>query len=435
MKPKGRLTVNYLPKQALDAEIWVLGSIFTDNGVINDINLLPEDFYKPVHQEIFKAMRELSGEGKPIDIVSLDDRLKQKHTEEISSIASAVFTAANVNYHARIVKEAALLRTVQKTCLQTLRAIQEGEIETSDMAVSAIHEVTGKVVNGQGGVITSMSQVAKETLDYVERRYENQNSISGIPSGFKDLDKITDGFQGADLITLAARPGMGKSAFAMAIAQNASSQGFPIGVVSIEMNKHQIGIRTMASLSQVEMWRLRKGILDKEGFNSVINAVSLMANLPIYFSFSSWSIEDMRKVITQMVRLQGVKMVIVDYLQLIRNPERKNREREIGEISTTLKCLAKTFNIPIIALAQLNRQVEQRENKRPKLSDLRDSGQIEQDSDAVIFLYRENVSEHKGVVEVIFEKGRNIGLGKVMLNFNGDLMTFRDKGGNQDAEV
>ncbi len=427
--------MNYLPKQALDAEIWVLGSIFTDNGVINDINLLPEDFYKPVHQEIFKAMRELSGEGKPIDIVSLDDRLKQKHTEEISSIASAVFTAANVNYHARIVKEAALLRTVQKTCLQTLRAIQEGEIETSDMAVSAIHEVTGKVVNGQGGVITSMSQVAKETLDYVERRYENQNSISGIPSGFKDLDKITDGFQGADLITLAARPGMGKSAFAMAIAQNASSQGFPIGVVSIEMNKHQIGIRTMASLSQVEMWRLRKGILDKEGFNSVINAVSLMANLPIYFSFSSWSIEDMRKVITQMVRLQGVKMVIVDYLQLIRNPERKNREREIGEISTTLKCLAKTFNIPIIALAQLNRQVEQRENKRPKLSDLRDSGQIEQDSDAVIFLYRENVSEHKGVVEVIFEKGRNIGLGKVMLNFNGDLMTFRDKGGNQDAEV
>lgn len=420
--------MNYLPKQNLEAERWVLGAIIVDNEAIGRIDLTPEDFYKPVHQEIFKAMGELSGEDKPIDIVSLDDRLKRKYAEEITSIASEVFMAANIKYHVQIVREASLLRTVQKTCLQTLQAIQEGEIETADMAVTAIQEVIGKVIKGQGGIITSMSQVAKETLAYIERRFEDRESISGVPSGFKDVDMITDGFQQGDLIILAARPSMGKTALAMAIAQNAATDGYPIGVISLEMGKHQIGIRAMASLSQVEMYKLRKGILDREGFNSVMNAASKLSGLPIYFSFSSWEIGDIRKVVTQMVQLKDIKMVIVDYLQLARNPEQKKREREIGEISTTLKYLAKTFNIPVMALAQLNRQVEQREDKRPKLSDLRDSGQIEQDADVVMFLYRENVSSHKGVVEVSFAKGRNIGLGKIELDFNGDFMIFEDRG-------
>lgn len=428
---KGVLPVDYLPKQNLDAERWTLGAIIAENEAIGLIDLKPEDFYKPDHQEIFKAMCELSEEGKPIDIVSLNNRLNQRHIEDITSIASEVFTAANISFHAQIVKEASLIRAVQKTCRQTLQAIQEGEIETPDMAVSAIHKVMGDVVSGQGGIIIPMSQVAKDTVDYIERRYEDRESISGVPSGFKDVDAITDGFQQGDLIILAARPGMGKSALAMAMAQNAALEGYPIGIISLEMGKHQIGIRAMASLSHVEMFRLRKGLLDRDGFNSVMNAASRLSGLPIYFSFSSWDISDIRKAVTQMVQLKNIKMAIVDYLQLARKPEQRNREREIGEISTTLKYLAKTFNIPVIALAQLNRQVEQREDKRPKLSDLRDSGQIEQDADIVMFLFREDVSSHKGAVEVSFAKGRNIGLGRVKLNFDGDLMTFTDAGDHE----
>ena len=199
-----------------------------------------------------------------------------------------------------------------------------------------------------------------------------------------------------------------------------------MGMVSLEMMGQQIGIRTLSSLSNVELYKLRKGYISREDYVLVSKAAARMAELPVYFSFSSWQLSDIQRAVTLMVQRHGVKMVIVDYLQLAKNPNQKQREREIGEISTALKTLAKSLSIPIMALSQLNRAIEQREDKRPKLSDLRDSGQIEQDADVIMFLYRENVNEHQGIVEVSFGKGRNIGMGMVKLNFDGDKMQFTD---------
>jgi replicative DNA helicase len=212
----------------------------------------------------------------------------------------------------------------------------------------------------------------------------------------------------------------------MTIATNAATAGFPVGVISLEMGDQMIGLRSVSSLSGVELLRLRKGLLRREDYSRVTSAIGRLASLPIFFSFSSWELDQIRRVITEMVQARGVKLVILDYLQLARNGRQKVREREIGEISTTLKQLAMTFQIPILALSQLSRKVEDREDKRPRLSDLRDSGQIEQDADVVMFLHREDPTARRGPVELIFAKGRNIGLGAVKLYFDGDLMTFKD---------
>ena len=418
--------MQYLPKQNLQAERSVLGAILLSNAAIKQTDLKVEDFYRPAHQEIYKAMLSLAADGDPIDLITLGEKMESEGSlGELGVCAAEAVTPANIKFHSEIVQEASRLRKLQRMSIETLNHISNGTIETSEAIIADMQTQITQIIKNQSSMIVDMRDVARETIDYIERRHKDKGRISGVPSGFKDIDVVTDGFQSPDLIVLGARPSMGKTAFAMAIAQNAAEAGFPVGVISLEMGSQALGIRSMASLSQVELWKLRKGIIKKEEFAAIHSATQRMVSLPVYFSFSSFDLEQIRKVITQMVELKKVKMVMVDYLQLMKNSKAKTREREIGEISTTLKHTAKACGIPIIALSQLSREVEKREDKRPRLADLRDSGAIEQDADVVIFLYRDKPKDLQGTVEVHFAKGRQIGLSVVKLHFDGMTMTFR----------
>lgn len=408
-----------------EVERAVIGAILIDNSVMDTYDINESLFYLPKHIELFKAIVNIRGAGGIADMVTLNIATDNKWQSDIMQICSEIFTIANIKYNLEILEECKAQRTLKKICLETLESLDKGD-EGSDNTLASMSMKLSGITSHKGESLVSMKDIAKETLDYVERRYKHKGTISGITSGFIDIDSVTDGFQECDLIILAARPGMGKSALAMAWAQNAAISGYPVGVLSLEMGRRQLGIRSLASLSGVEMFKLRKGFLNRSDFDGLMGAVSSMSELPIQFSFSSWELSQIQKMITQMVVNHKVKMVFVDYLQLAKNKGSRSREREIGEISTTLKQLAKSFSIPIIALAQLNREVEKRENKRPMLSDLRDSGQIEQDADIIIFLHHEAFEDNKGVVNVIFAKGRNIGTDDVQVYFDGDLMQFKN---------
>ncbi len=398
-----------------DAEQQILGAILCDNIVIRKVNLTPEDFYSQKHRSIFKSMLELDADGMPIEFVSLQK--KGQDIGYISQLMSNTVTTANINYHADIVKEDSNKRKVRAVCLQALNDLNDESVDT--VLANMRNELSG-LVKGRACKLISAADIAKELDNFVDRRSKNRNELSGIPSGFRDLDNLTDGFQGGDLIIIAARPGQGKSALAIALAENAS---VPVGIISIEMGAHQLGIRTLAQLSGVELWRLRKGILGNDHWPSLTKALSRFAQLPLYFSFSSKNTIEIERTITAMVEAYDSKMIILDYLQLTKSNESKKREQEVAEVSRLLKIMAQSYNIPIIAVSQLNREVEKRENKRPILSDLRESGAIEQDADIVIFLYRER-QDADGTVELNIAKGRNIGCGTVKLHFYGDTMSF-----------
>jgi replicative DNA helicase len=400
----------------LEAEQQILGAILIENNLIRKTNISIEDFYAQKHKQIYEAMIKLDIDGLPIDIISL----KEKGIEDISyisSLASNMATTANISYHADLVKEDSKRRKLRTICLKTLNDINEESIDT---LLSNLRNGVSALVKGRGSKIVSSREIALELSEFIERRARNKNILSGISSGFKDLDDLTDGFQNGEQIIIAARPGVGKSAIALACAENA---GIPVGVISIEMGGHQLGIRTLATLSGIELWRLRKGILSDMHWSQITDGLVRLSELPIYFSFSSKTTIEIERTITQMIESYTCKMIIVDYLQLTKGAESKKREQEIAEVSRTLKLAAVANNIPIIALSQLNREVEKRENKRPMLSDLRESGAIEQDADVVIFLYREK--QDSTVIELNIAKGRNCGLGTLKLYFNSDTMTFR----------
>lgn len=399
-----------------EAEQQVLGAIIIDNHVIRRLHLTPEDFYATKHADIYRSMLKLDSDGMPIDLVTLKEC--KADITYLNLIAMSLPTAANAMYHADIVKEDANKRKLMRACQEIIGDMDE----PVDVLVGKLRTALPDIVRGRGGQVVTAAQMAKNLSDFLERRNRNKSDLSGVASGFKELDYLTDGFQGGDLIILAARPGMGKSALAMVCAENA---GIPVGVISIEMGEHQIGIRTISKLSNIEMWKLRKGLILDNNWSSVNAALSRLATLPIYFSFTSKNSMEIERMITQMVETYKCGMVIIDYLQLTRGSDTRKREQEVAGVSRLLKCLAQSHNIPIMAVSQLNREVEKRENKRPMLSDLRESGAIEQDADVVMFLYRDT-TKSAGVAEVIVAKGRNIGLGTVKLWFNGDKMTFED---------
>lgn len=402
----------------LSAEQQILGAIMLDNKIIRRLNLSIDDFYTQKHKQIYKAMLEFDLDGMPIDYATLKTKVVEEDIIYLSQYCDAP-TTANAIYHSDMVKEMSNKRKLKNICLHTINEIDN---ETIDSLLGNIRNNMAQLVKGRGCNLASSSEIGKELLEFLERREKNKNELSGIPSGFKDLDNLTDGFQCGDLIVLAARPSQGKSALAMAFAENA---GVPVGIISIEMGPHQLGIRSIAKLSGIELWKLRKGILAKHQWPALHGALSDFAQMPLYFSFNSKSTIEIERTITQMIEIYDCKMAIVDYLQLTKSKENKKREQEVAEVSRLLKIMAQSNNIPIIALSQLNREVEKRENKRPILSDLRESGAIEQDADVVMFLYREN-TESDGIVEINIAKGRNIGLGTIKLAFTGDTMTFGD---------
>lgn len=429
---------NYLPPQALDAEMAVLGAILFDNKSIKRaLKVLRDgDFYKESHRELFRAMETLIRNHQPIDIVTLTDYCKAHSILDkvggikyLSDLANSVPTSANVKYHAEIVKDKSMRRLALQSCIKTAQHILDGD-ELDDILPRHKQTIAG-LRKSEGIQIVSAADIAQKTLQRIERRYDSKEYISGVPFGFRALDELSDGLQPGEFTIIGARPGMGKTIFAMTVAKNAAMAGFPIGAIHLEMMDEQLGIRAYADLSDIDLWRIKKAFLQREDWKAIHRAAATFAELPIYCTFQARKESDVEQVAIEMIETRGVKLLIIDYLQLMESKDNsQNREREVSGFSKMFKRLANDYGIPTVALSQLNRKVEERPDKRPMKSDLRDSGSLEQDADNIIFLYRDDYyykdSKKKGIVEVIWAKGRNTETETVELAFNGKKMQFRD---------
>ncbi len=431
-----------IPPQHIEAEQSVLGGILIENEAINKVLevLAPEDFYREAHRKIFDAMIALSERDEPADLITMTNELRKRgHLEEIggasylASLIDSVPTAANIEYYARIVREKAVLRKLIETSTEIITQSYQDRSDVEsflDEAERSIFEISERRVKPS---FYSIRQIVKESLDTISKLYEKKELITGVPSGFKDLDKMTAGFQPSDLIIVAGRPSMGKTAFCLNIVQYAAiERRIPIAIFSLEMSKEQLVIRMLCSQSQVDGNRLRTGFLQESDWTKLTLAAGTLYDAPIYIDdTAALSVLELRAKARRLKAEHHLGMIVIDYLQLMKGRSRaESRQQEISEISRSLKALAKELNIPVIAVSQLSRKTEERHGNRPQLSDLRESGAIEQDADVILFLFREEVynrqEDNQGKAEVIIGKQRNGPIGKVDLAFLDRFTTFKD---------
>jgi len=441
-----------VPPHNLEAEVAVLGSVLIDPSVINDVMevISHEDFYLKKHQYIFQAMEILYDEGKPIDVVAVCDKLKSmgKLEEvggeiEVAKLADAVPSSAHAVYYAEIVKEKAILRRLIEVSRKiSENAYMEGNVdELLDEAEKMIFEISEmKTTKSYDHMRNIMHQVFENLESFRERVnvIEPGVLVTGLPTGFKSLDKQTTGFHKSDFVIIAARPSMGKTSFALSIARNmAVNYEIPVGIFSLEMSKEQLAQRLLSMESGVDLYNIRTGFLTSEEWERLTVAASRLYKAPIIVDDETLlDPRTLRAKARRMKREYGVEVILVDYLQLMHlRGQKESRQQEISEISRSLKLLARELDIVVIALSQLSRAVEQREDKRPRLSDLRESGAIEQDADTVIFIYREEYyksKKEKGEsrihepheAEIIIGKQRNGPVGTITLIFNPKTVTF-----------
>ncbi len=440
-----------LPPQNLEAERSVLGSMLIDNEVIHRIIelLSNETFYREAHRKIFNAIIDLYQRNEPADLVTVTTELKSKgQLEEVggaaylSSLVDEVPTSANAASYARIVREKALRRLLIDGATEIAhRGYQEeGNVdEFVDQAERIILEVAQRRIRPG---FASVKDIVKDSFKAIEQLYERKELLTGLPTGYKDLDRITCGFQKSDLIVIAGRPSMGKTALALNIAEFAAVEaGHKVAIFSLEMSKEQLVQRLLCSRAEVDASKLRGGFLSEGDWPRLTRAAGLLSEAPIFIDDTpALNVLEIRAKARRLMREHGLDLIVVDYLQLMRGMGRmESREREISEISRSLKALAKELNVPVLALSQLNRGVEARHDKRPQLSDLRESGAIEQDADVITFIYRDEMynkeSPDTGKAEVIVGKQRNGPTGKVMLAFRGSLTRFDDLAHGPDEYV
>jgi replicative DNA helicase len=422
-----------IPPQNIEAEQSVLGAILLDNEALHEaVELLtPDDFYRDTHRKIYQAMTELYTRNEPVDLITLNNYLKGRNELEaiggvqyLSSLASSVPTSANVKYHSRIVREKALVRNLLHSVTDIAKNVYDNDLDTDeliDYAEKKIFDLSDKKIKTS---FFTMKELISDTFVTIERLYDKKESITGVPSGFKDIDELTTGFQKGDLIIIGGRPGMGKTAFCLNISQHVGiAMKEPVAIFSLEMAKEQLVMRMLCSEAKVDSNKVRKGFINKrDDWNKLTNAAGKLAESLIFIDDSSGlSVLEMRAKARRLKQQHGLSLVIVDYLQLMRGRGKfERREQEIAEISRSLKALAKELQVPVIALSQLNRGVETRGgNKNPTLADLRESGAIEQDADVIIFLYRDTKDEmdSKGKVIVDIAKQRNGPTDKISLTF------------------
>jgi len=422
-----------LPPQNLEAEQSVLGAILLENEALpKSLEIVrPEDFYRESHRQIFQAMIELFEKNEPPDLITLTEHLRKKtKLEEIggasylASLSDAIPTAANVEYYARIVKEKSVLRKLIHTATEIAGRgyLDQGDVsELLDFAEKSIFDITEDQIKAS---IYPLKEVLKTSFKAIEALYNKKELITGIPTGFPELDQLTSGFQASDLIIIAGRPSMGKTAFCLNVAQNAAYESkVPIVIFSLEMAKEQLAIRMLCSEARVDSHKLRSGFLAQSDWGKLTMAVGKLAESKIFIDDTAGiSVLEMRAKSRRLKAEHGLGMVIVDYLQLMKGRSTiDSREQEISDISRSLKALAKELKVPVIALSQLNRRVEDRSDKRPQLADLRESGAIEQDADVIIFIYRDEVynpdTEYKGTADIIIGKQRNGPTGDIRLAF------------------
>jgi len=438
------LSSHKLPPQNIEAEESILGGILIENEAINRVTeiLDPDDFYRDAHRKIFNALINLSERDEPADLITLTNELRK--IDQLDSIGGASYltslidsvpTAANIEYYAKIVKEKATLRKLIQTSTEIITQSYEdrGDVEMFlDEAERAIFEISEKRVRPS---FYSIREIVKDSFTTIERLFQKKELVTGVPSGFKELDRMTAGFQPSDLIIIAGRPSMGKTAFCLNIAEYAAIENkIPVAIFSLEMSKEQLVIRMLCSQAHVEGTRLRTGYLNESDWPKLTIAAGNLSEAPIYIDdTAALSALELRAKARRLKSEHGLGMVIIDYLQLMKGRARvENRQQEISEISRSLKALSKELSIPVIAVSQLSRKTEERTGNRPQLSDLRESGAIEQDADLIIFIYRDEVynraedNPNRGKAEVIIGKQRNGPIGKIDLAFLDKFTTFKD---------
>ena len=434
-------TLGRIPPQSLEAEQSVLGSMLIDKEVVPVVMeiLKPEDFYRPDHKEIYDVIIELFDRAQPIDLITVSERLKLHGKlelvgglEYLTNIATEVPTTANVKHYSKIVEEKALLRKLIKASSDIVDLGYNASEEVTyilDKAEQNIFDILQKR-SSQGFV--PIKDVLVDTFNKLEELYNNSGTITGIPTGFADLDFKTSGLHNSDLILVAARPAMGKTAFALNLAQNAAvHSNVPVAVFSLEMSREQLVNRMLCSEAMVDSNRMKTGKLEDNDWQKVAKALGPLSEAPIFIDDTPGvSITEIRAKCRRLKLEHNLGLVIIDYLQLMQGSRSKseNRQQEISEISRSLKILAKEINVPVITLSQLSRAPEARTDHRPILSDLRESGAIEQDADIVMFLYRDDYynpeTEKKNIAEVILAKHRNGSTGTVELVWLGQYTKF-----------
>lgn len=433
-----------LPPQSIEAEESILSAILIDNSTLLEVLeiLSAQDFYRSAHQKIFAAIAELFSRSEPIDLVTLTNSLRDKN--QLEEIGGATFlarlihsipSAVNPPHYAKILREKSCLRRLIADANEITRRCYEdaGNLEgVLNFAEGAIFEISQ---NKSRKAFHPLGKIIESNIDQLEERQAHKALVTGVPTGFRRIDQLTAGFQNSDLIILAARPAMGKTAFALNLARNAAVEGnVPVALFSLEMSKEQLSMRMLCAEAGVDSSRIRSGFLNSDDWNKLHNAADLLINAPIYIDDSpDITATSIRTKSRRLKMDKTLGLVIIDYLQLMRgstNSER--RDLEISEISRSLKILAKELEVPVIALSQLNRKLEERSDKRPQLSDLRESGALEQDADVVAFIYRDEVynrdenNPHRGTAEIIIAKQRNGPTGMAQLAFLNTVTRFEE---------
>lgn len=433
-------TLAKIPPQSIEIEQSLLGCLMLDRSAITKVAdiLSPDDFYRHIHKEIYNICRELFEKGEPIDFLSVSNRLKEKNLLDtiggnsyLTELVNVVPSGAYASSYARIVRHKRVLRDLISASqdIETL-----GYNESEDLE-NVLDEAEKKIFNiAQKGITQNFTSI-KDTLPAAFERIEmlsQGNGTRGIPTGFADLDKMLSGLQRSDLVILAARPSLGKSTLALNIAANiANSEKIPVGVFSLEMSKDQMVDRLISAYSGVDLWKIRTGRLQTDDFENIQRALGILAEMPLYIDdVGSPSVLQMKALARRLQAENGLGLLVIDYLQLM---EPLNRQaspvQQVSDNSRALKGLARELNIPVLVLSQLSRAVEQRIPPVPKLSDLRESGAIEQDADVVMFIYRErerDTSKLNGIAEIIIAKHRNGPVGKQLLHFDDRTVCFKN---------
>jgi replicative DNA helicase len=440
--PPEKILTDRLPPQSPEAERSVLGSMLRDNDVIGDIVqvLQPKAFYSDAHQQICQAIYDLYDKGQRVDLILLAEALRQRGQIEniggygsVAELWDAAPTAANAIYYAKIVREHAVVRNLIHAGNEILRDAYDQTQPAEEMLGAAEAKILAIAQTGLIGQTITLHDAIQEAYNRIDRRSQGEDmSIGGIPTGYIDLDELTAGMHDSELVIIAARPSVGKTAFALNLIRNMTVENkHPIFFVSLEQSYIELAERLLCCQSRVDSHKLRKGTLSQDDISKIIEAGGVLSKAPLFIDDAPF--QSMLRIAANARRLKlrhGLKMVVIDYLQLIEPDSRRDpRQEQVAQISRRCKALAKELKIPVVALAQVNRASEDRQDHRPRLSDLRESGSLEQDADTVMFLHRPERYEpgqNEGVVEVIIGKQRNGPTGEVTLAYIKQFMRFEN---------
>lgn len=423
----------------IEAEQYVLGAIIFDNECIGDVIavLKPDDFYLEQHKRIFEAMINISNRAIPIDLVTLKSELENVFdniggVDYITQICLMVNTTANLKYHVKIIEEKSLLRRLIRSSNEITELCFDSDKEVSLVLNTAENKLYDVLQSKKISDMYPIKEVLAENLSRLEELMKQNGKITGVPTGFTDLDAHTTGMQPSDLILIAARPAMGKTSFALNIATNAAVKyNVPVAIFSLEMSKEQLANRILSSEALISSEKLRTAEIDAEDMAKLAGSINTLSKAPIYIDDTAGiTVSEIKAKCRRLKMKNQLGLIVIDYLQLIQGSGREGRQQEVSEISRFLKIMAKELNVPVISLSQLSRAPDQRTDHHPMLSDLRESGSIEQDADMVMFLYREDYyekeTERKNITECIIAKFRNGSTGTVDLGWRGEFTKFMD---------